>query len=231
MGIHLGGSDERPATFFDSAEDFRVWLEEHHHCADQLWMGIYKKHVADRGLQWADAVPVALCFGWIDSVAQRIDDDARRQRWTPRRAGSNWSKVNVAHVERLKTEGLMHPSGLAAFGQRQPERTGIYAFEQGDLVLEPAQVALLQSDNAAWAFWMAATPTYRKIVTSWISSAKRESTRVSRLQQLIEDSAAGQLVPPQRYGDTPRWVARAAAAAQESAVAMAKDKGKGKSSP
>ncbi|MBW8174047.1 YdeI/OmpD-associated family protein [Ornithinimicrobium sp. Arc0846-15] len=213
MGITQGGSQDRPATFFDDESDFRAWLEENHDSAEELWMGIYKKHVPDRGLQWVDAVPVALCFGWIDSVSQRIDDDARRQRWTPRRAGSIWSKVNVAHVERLTAQGLMHPAGLAAYERRSSERTGIYAFEQSDLCLSTAQNDLIQSNAAAWAFWREATPTYRKVVTAWILTAKREATRESRLQQLVDDSAAGRLVPPQRYGDAPRWLSRAAAAA------------------
>lgn len=113
----------------------------------------------------------------------------------------------------LKPRALMQPSGLAAFERRKPDRTGIYAFEHADLALEPAQELALRSDNAAWAFWSTATPSYRKLVTAWIISAKREATRASRLQQLIDDSANGRLVPPQRYGETPRWVTRAAAAA------------------
>ena len=72
-----GGSPERPAVFFDDAADFRAWLEANHESATELWMGLNKKHVEPRGLQWAEAVREALCFGWIDSMAQRIDDDAR----------------------------------------------------------------------------------------------------------------------------------------------------------
>ena len=72
--MHEGGSAERPAIFFDDAEDFRAWLEANHESATELWMGLHKKHVEDRGLQWAEAVREALCFGWIDSMSQRIDD-------------------------------------------------------------------------------------------------------------------------------------------------------------
>lgn len=115
MGRQQGGSPERPAIFFDDAEDFRAWLEEHHETADELWMGLRRAHVRPRGLTWKEAVPVALCYGWIDSLSQPIDDDARRQRWTPRRARSSWSPTNIAHVERLLAEGLMRPAGLAAF--------------------------------------------------------------------------------------------------------------------
>ncbi|WP_237566038.1 YdeI/OmpD-associated family protein [Ornithinimicrobium cerasi] len=118
-----GGTAERPAVFFDGPEAFRAWLEEHHATAPELWMGLRRKGVEDRGLTWAEAVPVALCFGWIDSLSQRIDEDSRRQRWTPRRRGSTWSLVNVAHVERLLAEGLMHPAGIAAYEARRPSVT------------------------------------------------------------------------------------------------------------
>ncbi|MFW5469969.1 YdeI/OmpD-associated family protein [Knoellia sp. CPCC 206435] len=207
-----GGSEERPALFFRDAAEFRAWLEENHETASELWMGLNKKHVADRGLTWEDAVPVALCFGWIDSVSQRIDDDTRRQRWTPRKSSSIWSAVNIAHVERLTAEGLMRPAGTAAFERRTPERSGVYAYESGR-ELDDAQRGRLRADPAAAAFWEAATPTYRRVAENWVVSAKREDTREKRLLQLIDDCAQGRLIAGQRYGTTPRWVERAAAAA------------------
>ncbi|WP_298888382.1 YdeI family protein [uncultured Serinicoccus sp.] len=209
--------------FFDGPEDFRAWLEEHHDSAEELWMGLHKRHVDPQGLTWAQAVPEALCFGWIDSVSQRIDADSRRQRWTPRRRGSIWSAVNVAHVERLLEQGRMRPAGIAAFEARTAERTAVYSFERPPDAFDAAQEAALQADPAAWAFWEAATPSYRRTVTGWVTSAKREATRASRMQQLVEDCAAGRLVPPQRYGATPGWLTRAAAAAERAADGQATD--------
>jgi len=206
-----GGSAERPAVFFADAAEFRAWLETHHETESELWMGLRKAHVADRGLTWEEAVPEALCFGWIDSVAQRIDQDTRRQRWSPRRPGSVWSNVNLAHVERLLAEGRMHPAGIAAHEHRRPERSGVHAYGQ---TLSVGQRAVLEADPAAAAFWAAATPSYRRIVENWVAGARREATRERRLAQLVEDCAAGRLVTPQRYGDPPRWVERAAAAAE-----------------
>ena len=214
MGRRTGGTEDRPAVFFDGPEDFRRWLEEHHDSADELWMGLHKRHVKNRGLTWEEAVPVALCFGWIDSLSQRIDEDSRRQRWTPRRPRSTWSAVNVAHVERLLTEGLMQPAGIAAFEARTAGSTAVYSYEGEELTLAPEQLQLLRDDPAAWAFWHEATPSYRRLAASWVTSAKREATRRSRLETLVADCAAGRLVPPQRYGETPRWVERAAAAAR-----------------
>ncbi|WP_353808710.1 YdeI/OmpD-associated family protein [Agromyces sp. SYSU T00194] len=209
-----GGSDERPAVFFSGPEEFRAWLVVHHDTATELWMGLYKKHVPDRGLTWEDAVPEALCFGWIDSVAQRIDDDSRRQRWTPRKSTSVWSAVNIAHVERLTAEGRMHPAGIAAFeGRRADQATG-YSFETMPQDLPPEYAERLAASAPAGAFWNAATAGYRRIVTNWVLTAKQQATRDRRLQQLIDESAAGRMIPSQRYGDEPKWVARAAEAAR-----------------
>jgi uncharacterized protein YdeI (YjbR/CyaY-like superfamily) len=168
-------------------------------------------------------VPEALCFGWIDSVSQRIDDDARRQRWTPRKPASIWSSVNIAHVERLTAEGRMHPAGVAAFERRSEDRSSVYSFERPAQELPPEAAARLRADAAASAFWQAATPTYRRVVTHWVLSAKQEATRERRLTQVIDDSAAGRLVSFQRYGETPKWVERAAAAAAEARAAASGD--------
>lgn len=203
-----GGTPERPALFFDDAGQFRAWLMEHHETAPELWMGLNRAHVTPRGLRWEDAVPQALCFGWIDSVSQRIDEDTRRQRWTPRRPRSNWSLVNVAHAERLIAEGLMMPAGLAAFEARSPERTGVYSFEAPPGELTSQDAAALAANPLAQAWWGGASASYRRLVTAWLADAKRPETRARRLTQLVEESAAGRLIPSQRYGREPSWAAR-----------------------
>ena len=210
-----GGSAERPATFFSGPEEFGAWLAANHDTATELWMGLYKKHVPDRGLTWEEAVVEALCWGWIDSVAQRIDDDSRRQRWTPRKATSNWSAINIASVERLKAEGRMQPSGLSAYERRLEGRSAIYSYESISAAeLPPEYAARLAGDAAASAFWAVATPSYRRLAVHWVVSAKQEATRDKRMAQLVEDSAAGRLIPSQRYGTQPKWVERAAEAAR-----------------
>ncbi|WP_395244233.1 YdeI family protein [Agromyces sp. MMS24-K17] len=209
-----GGTPERPATFFVDAAEFRAWLEQNHETAPELWMGIYKKHVPHRGLTWEQAVPEALCFGWIDSVAQRIDDDAVRQRWSPRKSTSTWSNVNIALVEGLIADGRMRPAGLAAYERRRADRSGIYSHENRDEELPPAYAARLAASPAATAFLEEATATYRRTVVHWVLQAKQEATRDRRMGQLVDDSAAGRLVSFQRYGDVPKWVERAAAAAR-----------------
>lgn len=200
--------------FFRDAAEFRAWLERNHDTATELWMGLRLAHAPDRGLTWGDAVIEALCFGWIDSVSQRIDDDSRRQRWTPRKRGSTWSRVNIAHVERLLAEGRMHPTGIAAFERRTEARTGTYSHENPEAELTAPLQAIVDASPGAVAFLAEATPGYRKAVRHWIMSAKQETTRERRARQLVEDCEAGRLVPPQRTGATPAWLARAAAAAQ-----------------
>ncbi|HEU5000949.1 MAG TPA: YdeI/OmpD-associated family protein [Lapillicoccus sp.] len=215
MGSRPGGTAEKPALFFDGPEDFRAWLEEHHETATELWMGLNKKHVADRGLTWAQAVPEALCFGWIDSRAERIDEDAVRQRWTPRKRTSTWSRVNLDLVDQLTREGRMRPMGIAAWEARREDKQAVYAYEQGGrLALPEEYAAQLAANPAAAAFWAETTPSYQKVCISWVQSAKQQATNDKRMAQLVEDSAAGRLIPSQRYGETPKWLERAAAAAR-----------------
>ncbi len=199
--------------FFRDAAEFRAWLDANHATAAELWMGLHKRHVVDRGLRWEDAVPEALAYGWIDSKSERIDDDSRRQRWTPRRPGSHWSHVNVALVEQLRAEGRMTPAGMAAFEARREDRTGQASYERESALTE-AQATQLAADPRAAAFWAETTPSYRRVCTAWVTSAKREATRESRMAQLVDDCANGRLIKSQRYGDPPRWQERAAEAAR-----------------
>ena len=202
-------------VFFVDAAAFRAWLEQNHDTATELWMELRRAGHPERGLTWEDAVPEALCFGWIDSTSRRIDDTARRQRWTPRKPRSAWSAVNIAHVERLIAEGRMRPAGLAAYERRDTSVAG-YSYEtRRDL--DAAQLAVLTADPAARAFWDAATPSYRRVAGNWVQSAKREQTRADRLTALVAHCGAGELIPPQRYGTPPEWLARAAEAAAAAA--------------
>ena len=153
-----GGTPERPALFFADAAEWGRWLAAHHDTETELWMGFYKKGHPDGGLTWPEAVREALCWGWIDSMAQGIDEHTRRQRWTPRKTGSNWSTVNINAVAELTAQGRMQPSGLAAFERRREDRSGIYAYETRELELAPAYAAQLAADPAATAFWEVATP-------------------------------------------------------------------------
>jgi uncharacterized protein YdeI (YjbR/CyaY-like superfamily) len=178
--------------WFDDAAGWRAWLEANHDSAAEVWVGMYKKHSSRHNMTWSEAVDEALCFGWIDSVMHRIDDERHAQRYSPRKPGSIWSAVNVAKIERLRAEGRMHPAGEAAFAKRRADRTGVYAFEQErPAELEPEQRALLDADARAAAFFDAQPPGYRRTAIHWVTSAKKPETRDRRLAALIADSAAG----------------------------------------
>ena len=188
---------EPEPIFFDSPEAFRAWLEENHASAGEVSVGYWKKGTGRPSLTWSEAVDQALCFGWIDSRADSIDSERYRQRFTPRRPGSNWSKVNIAKVERLEAEGLMRPAGRAAFEGRSEAKSGVYSFEQEDPAeLPPEYEERVRQHPEAWAYWSARPPGYRRTATHWVMSAKREETRERRLAQLIESSAAGEHIPP-----------------------------------
>ncbi len=187
---------EEPVYFTDPAA-LRSWLEEHHATATELHVGLWKKGTGRAGLTWSELVDQALCFGWIDGVGHRVDDDRWRIRITPRRPGSIWSAVNIAKVADLTAAGLMHPAGEAAFAARRADRSAVYSHEQAEVPeLTPEQDARFRADDAAWTWFRAQAPSYRKAAVHWVVGAKRPETREKRLTQLIEDSAAGRTVPP-----------------------------------
>jgi len=177
--------------FFKTPADFRKWLEKHHDAARELWVGYYKKDSGKRSITWPESVDEALCFGWIDGIRKSIDGESYMTRFTPRRARSVWSAVNIKRVEELAREGRMRPAGERAFAARTENRSGIYAYEQRQTELVEPYGEKLRGNRAAWKFFDAQAASYRKAATWWVLSAKREETRLKRLATLIEDSAAG----------------------------------------
>ena len=182
-------SEPKP-IFFNSPQEFYDWLEEHHETETEVYVGFYKQHTGKRAMSWSESVDQALCFGWIDTRSNSIDEDRYMQRFTPRKPGSNWSKINVEKVAKLKAAGLMRPAGLAAFERRTDERTGVYSFER-ETELAPEYDARLRANKAAAEYFESRPPWYRRTAIHLVMSAKREETRLRRLAQLIEDSAAG----------------------------------------
>ena len=181
-------------TFFKSPGEFRKWLEKHHATARELWVGYYKKGSGKPSMTWPESVDEALCFGWIDGIRKSVDEDSYTIRFTPRKPGSTWSSVNIKRVQELSEKGLMQPAGLEAFAARKEYRSGIYSYEQrGDQLPEP-YAAGLRKNKAAWDFFQAQPPSYRKAAYWWVVGAKKEETRLKRLEQLIEASAGGRRI-------------------------------------
>jgi uncharacterized protein YdeI (YjbR/CyaY-like superfamily) len=175
--------------FFASADAFRKWLERNHARANELWLGFHLKRSQWRGVDYDAAVELALCFGWIDGLRKKLDETTYANRFTPRKPGSNWSRINIARVERLLAAGLMHDAGKAAYEKRDEAKSGVYSFEQRPERFPTALEARFQAAAAAWAHFSEQPPGYRRLGTWWVVSAKREETQLRRLQQLIDAHA------------------------------------------
>jgi uncharacterized protein YdeI (YjbR/CyaY-like superfamily) len=185
------------AIFFETPAQLRDWLDEHHATADDLIVGAWKKSTGKPSLTWEQIVEEALCVGWIDSIRRSVPGDGWTIRLTPRRKRSIWSAVNVAKVAELRAAGRMRPAGEAAFAARLADRTAIYSFEQArDPELAADEVTRFRANAAAWSWFSAKPPSFRKQALHWVISAKRAETRERRLAILIESSAAGRPVPP-----------------------------------
>jgi uncharacterized protein YdeI (YjbR/CyaY-like superfamily) len=185
--------------FFATSADFRAWLEAHHADESELLVGFHKRGSGRPSMTWAESVDEALCFGWIDGVRRSLDGDSYSIRFTPRQKRSIWSAVNIRRAGELAAEGRMTPAGAAAFERRTEDRSRVYSHErQSAPELEPAQQARFQADPAAWEWFQAQAPFYRRQALHWVTSAKRAETRERRLDALIADSAAGVKVKPLR---------------------------------
>ena len=193
-------TDERPAIYFESHTAWREWLQEHHATEQELSLGFWKKSTGHPGLTYEEAVEQALCFGWIDGRLNRVDDQRHRIRFTPRRAGSNWSRVNVDRVADLERRGLMTEAGRAAHEVGRTDPRGVYSYQNDETVeLDPAYVARLDASPVAREFLASTRPSYRRAVAGWVMSAKRAETRDQRMDQLVALSEQGELVPALAY--------------------------------
>jgi uncharacterized protein YdeI (YjbR/CyaY-like superfamily) len=177
--------------FFRSPAAFRQWLEKHHASAAEIWVGFWKKGSGKGGMGYPQAVEEALCFGWIDGLVRSRDADSYMQRFTPRKARSIWSAVNLRKIDALTRAGRMAPAGLDAHARRDPRRTNLYSVENRHVVLSAPFAKRFRARKGAWTFFEAQPPGYRRLAAFWVMSAKREETRERRFARLLEDSERG----------------------------------------
>jgi uncharacterized protein YdeI (YjbR/CyaY-like superfamily) len=185
------GAYEMKPRFFSTPAQFRQWLERNHDGETELLVGFHKKSSGKKSVTYNEALNEALCFGWIDGVRKNLDETSYTIRFTPRKARSIWSNVNVNHVERLIKEGRMHAAGLDAYARRDPKRTGIYAFENRPREFAPEFEKKFRAHKPAWKFFEQQPPGYKRTIIFWVMGAKQEETRMRRLERLIEESANG----------------------------------------
>ena len=178
-------------AFFRTPAEFRRWLRANHASSTELLVGFYKVDSGRPSITWPQSVDGALCYGWIDGIRKRVDDERYTIRFTPRRATSTWSAINLARVQVLTAAGRMRPPGVLAFQRRRVDRSRIYAYEQRGTELADPYAAMLRKNRRAWTFFHAQPPSYRKVTVWWVTSAKREETRLGRARKLVAHSARG----------------------------------------
>jgi len=190
----LGLETPKAIRHFASAADFRAWLETHGASSRELWVGFYKKASGRGGLTYKDAVDEALCFGWIDGIKKRVDESSFTHRFTPRTASSIWSAINLKRMKELLASGRVADAGRAVFERRDPRRARKYSFENPPAAFDAELERRFKANRRAWTFFAAQPPGYQKVLRFWVMSARKEETRLRRLDALIKDSAEGKRI-------------------------------------
>jgi uncharacterized protein YdeI (YjbR/CyaY-like superfamily) len=193
-------ADEVEELIVPDAPAWRAWLAEHHSLASGTWLVLAKKGTSEpTALDYDGALEVALCHGWIDGQVRRRDERTFRQRFTPRRSRSAWSKRNVAIAERLIADGLMHDAGLAAVATAKADGRWEAAYAGPATIEPPADLlAALAAEPRAQAMFEILTSQNRYAVLLRIHSAKRSDTRARRIEQFVAMLERGETVHPQR---------------------------------
>ena len=183
---------ENEPVFFATPGELRGWFESHHAAERELLVGFFKKGTGQASVTWPEAVDEALCVGWIDGVRRSLGAESYCVRFTPRKAGSIWSDVNVRRVAALTAEGRMRAEGRTAYGKRKEARSGVYAYEQTEAAELPEwAVTRFRENPAAWEWFQKQAAGYRRTAAWRVVSAKQESTKVKRLEGLIDASSQG----------------------------------------
>ncbi len=184
--------------FFKDGMAFRKWLTKNHKKKTEQWVGYYKKATKLPSMTWSESVDQALCFGWIDGIRKSIDIKSYKIRFTPRRSNSNWSAINVSKMGELIGQGLMTDAGLQVFDEKRAAKTATYAYEQKKAKLPPDYLSQLKANKKAYAFFKKLPPSTKQPSVWWIISAKRKTTQLRRLQQLIDCCEQGVRIPQLR---------------------------------
>jgi uncharacterized protein YdeI (YjbR/CyaY-like superfamily) len=192
----LSGAD-LPAVAFASAGEWEAWLAERHETSTGLWLELAKKGSGIDSVSYAQAVEVALCYGWIDGQARRLDDDHYLQRFTPRRPRSRWSKINRGRAERLIEEGRMQPAGLREVERARADGRWDAAYEPPSRIGVPEDLQReLDRNPRAREFFSTLDSTNRYAVLNRIHDAKRPETRARRIEKYVAMLAEGKKVYP-----------------------------------
>lgn len=164
--------------------DWRIWLEKNHATKKEVWLVYYKKHTGKPGITYDDGVEEALCFGWIDSIVKKLDDEEFARKFTPRRDRSNWSELNRKRARKMIRQGKMTETGLARFKEIDSKRFKTKPSKR-KLVVPPDVKIALESNKKAWKNFSDFAPSYKRQYIGWITDAKRKETREKRIRQTV----------------------------------------------
>lgn len=173
--------------------DWRAWLESNHATEQEIWLVYFKAGSSQTGIDYETSVEEALCFGWVDSIIQRIDEEKYARKFNPRRAGSYWSASNKKRMEALIASGRMTPVGLAKYDPQAPEsasETG-QKIRRAELPIPPEIMRQLEGNPQAWQAFQHLPPSHQRQYMSWVLSAKRHETQQKRLAEVIRTLEEG----------------------------------------
>jgi uncharacterized protein YdeI (YjbR/CyaY-like superfamily) len=182
-----------PTIEFKTAETFETWLEKNYGNSNGLWLKIFKKDSGKKTISYAEALDVALCYGWIDGQKEAFDEQAWLQKFCPRRAKSIWSKINIGHVERLINGGRMKPEGLKAIEKAKADGRWEKAYDaQSKMTIPEDFLKELSKNKKAEAFFMGLNKTNLFSIGFRLQTAKKQETREKRMKEIIEMLAKGE---------------------------------------
>ena len=177
--------DQNRIHAFEDSATFWQWLEANHAVEPELWLKIYKKGSGQKTINWEEGVIEALCWGWIDGVRKPLDDRAYLQRFTPRRKGSNWSKRNREHVERLIAAGRMREPGLVHVRAAQADGRWAAAYAASEMTVPEDFLAALEKRPKARAFFETLNKQNRYAIAYRLQTARKPETRQKRFEQFL----------------------------------------------
>jgi len=167
---------------------WRAWLAKHQADRKEIWLVFYKKHTGHPTVTYEEAVQEAICFGWIDSILQKMDEERYAQKFTPRRAKTKWSATNIRRARKMIKAGRMTEAGLAKFRGAAPTESPA---AKAPLTLPAELMGVLQANGRACENFFRLAPSARRLYVGWILEGKKEETRLRRLREAIELLAAG----------------------------------------
>ena len=182
-----------PILEFKTAKAFETWLVKNHDNSTGLWIKIFKKDSGEKTVSYAEALDIALCYGWIDGQKQAFDELAWLQKFCPRREKSIWSKINIGHVERLINEGRMRPGGLKAIEKAKADGIWEKAYDSPSKMTMPEDfLKELSKNKKAEAFFKGLNKTNLFTIGFRLQTAKKQETREKRMKEIIEMLAKGE---------------------------------------